>query len=183
MRTRNEIIARIEELAPSPVDPFGCMAGLLVFFLKYGDARRFLKSHVNREKWKQNMHPLTEERVQYLLLASARASWKLANDRKGIDSNKGFMILEALCWLLGPDDHAWALRTFWTRGIMVHYGKPQLVELHARFSLGPWKDLDDGRWHNSDFELDLSADDALRQWHAKWDRVVVGGFGGGNGQS
>lgn len=182
MRTKNEIIARIEELSPSPVDMFGVMAGLLVFFLPYADARRFLKRNVSRDEWKKHQHPITEERVRFLILAGVRASWKIANERKGVDSNKGFMVLEALCWILGPEHHEWAHRTFWTRGIMAHYGKPQLVELHERYSLGPWRELDDGKWHNSDFDVDLTPDDALRQWHAKWDKVIVGGFGG-NGQT
>lgn len=173
MRTKNEVVARIERLVPSRLDPLGVMVGLLVFFLPYGDARRFLKSDVNREAWKRQQHPLTEERVKHLIHAGVRASWKASNKQQGVESNKGFMVLEVLCWLLGPAYYEWAVDLFWTRGKMAHYGKPQLVALHERFGLGPWIEMDDGRWRNDEFGIDLDAATALRQWHARWDKVRV----------
>ncbi len=180
MRTRKEIIARIEELVPSHIDPFGVMVGLLVFFLRYGDAQRFLKAEVTQEEWSaKHKHPLTEERVRFLIHAGTRASWVAANRRQGVDVNKGFMVLEALCWLLGPKEHAWVVDLFWTHDKMAHYGKPQLVEMHAYFKLGPWRELDDGLWHNTALNMDLDPDSALRQWHAKWDRTQVGRNGQG----
>lgn len=181
MRSRKDILERIEFLIPSHLDPLGVMVGLLVFFLDYRDAGRHLKKEVDREEWNQHKHPLTEARVYSLLRAGVRASWKAANRRQGIESNKGFMVLEVLCWLLGPKEYEWADSLFWTRGKMAHYGKPQLVAMHERFNLGPWQELDDGRWRNDEFGIDLDAATALRQWHTRWDRVQVGRNGGSRG--
>jgi hypothetical protein len=168
MRNRNEVMARIEELIPSSHDPFGVMVGCLIGFLRYRDAHRFLKKDVDQESWNASRFVLSDDNLHKMMAQGARTAWMLANARKGVESNKGFMALECLCWLFGPADHAWAVRTFWTRGIMAHYGKPQLVELHERYRLGPWQELDDGRWHNSDYGIDLSADQAMRQWRARW---------------
>ena len=177
MRTRNEIIERIELLKPSRVDMFGVMAGLLVYFLKYRDANRFLKKHVSKEEWDRQRHPLTDERVKMLIQAGTRTSWVIANKRMGVESNKGFMVLECLCWILGDAEYRWAVDLFWTRGKMKHYGKPQLVKLHERFSfLGPWKDLDDDRWHNSDLGITIDADTAMRHWEQRWNVVQNGGI-------
>lgn len=183
MRTRNEIIERIEALKPSRVDLFGVMAGLLVFFLKYRDAGRFLKNGVTKEEWDRQRHPLTDERVRQLIHAGTRTSWVIANKRLAVESNKGFMVLECLCWILGDAEYRWAVDLFWTKGKMAHYGKPQLVKLHERFSfLGPWVELDDGRWHNSEFVYDLDAASALRQWDKKWGVTRLGGGESNNGR-
>lgn len=175
MRNRREICERIEALKPSAQDPFGVQAGLLVSFLKYRDALTYIKAGTDRETWEAARQPATEDHLTYLIHAGVRASWKFANECKVIEVNKGFMVLEGLCWMLGREFHEWFVDLVWTPGKMAHYGKPQLVELHGRFRLGPWKENDNGKWHNSDFDIDLPAEQALRQWHAKWDKTVSGG--------
>lgn len=168
MRNRKEILGFIEALVPSKRDPFGVMVGCLTGFLKYRDAAQYLKDDTTREQWNASRLHLSDDVVIKLMGQGTRMGWKLANDHMGVEVNKSFMILDALCFLLGDRHHKWAIHMFWTRGILVHYGKPQLVELHERYQLGTWEEHDDGKWRDIEKDLDLTAEAALKRWRDRW---------------
>ena len=178
MRTRKEIVERVKVLVPSAEDSDGVMVGLLVFFLQYRDAAPYLQEGVTREAWNENRHARTDQRVRLLLGTATRAAWKVANARQAEEIGKCFALLDVLCWLLGDEDHAWFRGIVDDRARLAYYGKPQFVQVHERFDLGPWGSLDDDRWWDKAHEMNLPAETALRRWRARWDPSRVWGSNG-----
>lgn len=147
-------------------DPMGIRAATCVRFLRYKNARRFLKPEVMEEKWAQLRLPLRRRNVLRYMRELYQRAWLMANLA---DDTKSAVILysyQALCWLLGTEADCLFSETL-LQGYR-HFGKPALVRLGSRYPLGDWRLYDDDLWRMEDPAITITAEEALQIWKAEF---------------
>lgn len=140
MRTQEEILARIEEVASR--DWLGTQRESLIGVLTFANAKQFLKPEVTNDQWElNNDDAVRKEAIEYMEFA-----WDKANNCRGISAGRSLDHYTAWLWLLGDDDLWPTLEDY------EHYGKPQLRKICEYFGLDADQWDDDIRV-NSEAEL------------------------------
>lgn len=159
MRTRTEVLDRVRPILQGKEegpDLFGTFVGNLCEFLTYEELKPYFKEDAKPEDWPAPP-PLTREAVLEKMKDYLSFAWGKANGRRGLSANRSINHYEAWLWLLGGDDAEFG-RTL--EGMYEYYGKTCLVAICERFGWS-WKNLDDGRWTNSEMDEGVSADVVL----------------------
>lgn len=141
MRKQEEIIARVE--AKKDNDLLGFETGIYYVFLDYEHAKKYAKPGVTQELWEADMEKKTPAECIKTYMPFA---WEKANDCRGISANRSIEHFIAWIWLDG-DDTGWLEDEY--KDHYEHYGKPQLVKICEKYSIG-WRELDNGRWTNGE---------------------------------
>lgn len=126
MRTQDEIVARIKEVAER--DLFGAEIGDLLGFLDYEHAKPWLKPEVKSEEWKPG--DLTDERAQAELVDYLSFAWDKAINHRGLSAIRSLSHMRAWLWLLGKDE---LLAFLETDGNFRPYGTPVLAKISEAF--------------------------------------------------
>lgn len=102
VRTQDEIVARIEEVAQGP-DVLGFMREVLIYNLDFQHAEPFLREDVNLEEyeWDLDHRCWNPDRKAEEYLAFAIG--KIRNHR-GISAGRSVQKLSTWAWLMGRDD-------------------------------------------------------------------------------
>ena len=142
MRTDDEVIARVHEVAKSGRDWLGTEQSDLIVRLPFDAAKPFLNEKATSEDW--TVQPRDRESV----LAEAKEymsfAWDKANNCRGISAGRSMSHYSAWMWLIGED--------FGDLTDYEHYGKPQLKAICDRFGWDS-SQWDDGIRVNSEDEL------------------------------
>lgn len=143
MPTEREVVAKIESLRGSKVDPTGVMAITMLRFLKYRWAKPWLQATVTKDEWDERRLPLRRPDIENQIRLLYPAAWRVANERERNKIALSMFSFEALLWLLGGEDRLFGMRL---RQGFEFFSKPQLVLLDERLTLGGWEQYDDGEW-------------------------------------
>lgn len=147
-RTMDEIVDYIKSVKEE--DFFGVMTNDCLAFLDFEHAKQFLKDTVTEAEFNDSLEGEEKFRnyppsfvADYLPFA-----WDKANNCRGLSAGRSLQHLQARLWLCGYDVRE-AFDNY------AYYGKRQLIiaSLLCDFD---WKEHDNGRWVNSEFEKGLS---------------------------
>lgn len=136
MRTTSEIIAKIEK---HKGDFFGFVAGDLMTFLPFKDAKPYLSDDVTKKSWKVIRQEDALDRLkEYMPFA-----WEKANNCRGLCASRSLEHMSAWLWMLGEEAAADEV------GAYSLYGKPQLAAICEHYDID-WEKLDEGDWVDSE---------------------------------
>ena len=141
MRTPEEIVKRIEELASVGngdfgLDFFGAQRIDLIYTLPYEYAKPFINEEATEELWNDARRKGTSEEYikDYMEFA-----WSKANGCRGLSASRSIDHFEARLWLHGDDELCEKFRQV-DYGF---YGKDKLIFICEHFGWD-WKQWDDG---------------------------------------
>ena len=141
MRTDQEIIDKVQELAREGFSFLGVVCTDLVCRLPYHHAKSFLVAIVGEQKYA--VYPRDEDTVKGEMLQYMEFAWGNANEHRGLAVNHSLSHMSAWLWLLGYDTAS--------EQVLVYdqYGKPWLRAICEAFGWD-WQQWDDGYWRNGD---------------------------------
>ena len=142
-RTTREIFMRMG--AVEDVDWIGTQRGDLLNYLRFEDAREFLKDTATEEKWAELgfPRPRDEESIKAEILEYMPFAWGKANNCRGLSAGRSLDHMSVWLWMLGRDEAAKQVLKY------DRYGKGRLRTICEEFGWD-WKQWDDGSWKNSE---------------------------------
>jgi hypothetical protein len=156
MRTQNEILERITELKSE--DYFGFQRSDLTDFLKYENAKSFLKEDVTKQEWDKNKKILSKEVVLKEIREYMPFAWNKANNNRGLSADRSINHMLAWTWLMNDGFYDKLKKSYLNN--YKYYGKPQLVLICEHYGLD-WTSLDDDRWTSYEDGDGITANEAL----------------------
>ena len=103
MRTTDEIVARIKEVAKEEF--FGFESSDLIMVLPWDEAKKFLKEESHEEekkKWRTS--PPTDDEIRAEAIDYLDFAFGKAINHRGLSAGRSVSHLRAWCWLLGEDE-------------------------------------------------------------------------------
>lgn len=141
MRSDEEIVQRLREVASNGRDWMGVEQGDLVMRLPFEAAKPFLKETATAESWGK-AKPRDETGIKAEMLDYMPFAWDKANNRRGLSADRSISHMNAWLWLMGWDA---AAKQMEDDDLYNCYGKPQLRAICEAFGWD-WKQWDDGKW-------------------------------------
>ena len=151
--TTERILAEIEKRKN---EFFGWVAGDLVSYLEFNDAKPFLTPEATEADWKprsRNEEDILAEMKKYMEFA-----WDKANNCRGLSANRSIEHMAAWMFMLG-EYGIYDRLTDDPRDEYCYYGKPQLRAICEKYGWD-WKKWDDDHWVNSEDDQGITADQA-----------------------
>lgn len=102
MRTQEEIVARVEEVATG--DILGFQREVLLPCLTYENAKRFLKEGFPENEWFPSLPVPDDSEVRLEMANYMKFAWGKVEGHRGISASRSITKMCEYLWLLGDDD-------------------------------------------------------------------------------
>lgn len=130
MRTQEEILAQYNYNPSRTL--FGFDREVLITYLDYDHARKFLKPEVTREQWEENCIDASDrDRIINNMLEYLSFALEKAEDHRAISAVRSVEKLEAWLWMLEDDD---GVAYFQRNDTYTNYGAPRLKWVRDKYS-------------------------------------------------